>query len=135
MKNLLGYSAIAVATLTVLISSSCGKKKSPISPFEPEVTNLADNFQFQATALQNVSTSVTYQWSNSGTSANIDQSCAISAGTAGLTIMDNDGTQVYTGDLTQGGSFTSSQGTSGVWSIRLDIYDVDGTLNFRVQTP
>jgi len=117
------------------ILAGCGKKANPISPFQPEVTNMLDNFQFQATGLTNVSTSVSYNWENSGTSANVDQSCAITTGSAAIIINDAAGTEMYNGNLLDGGSFVSSQGTAGIWVITLNIYNVDGTVNFRVQKP
>ncbi|MEE9553921.1 MAG: hypothetical protein V3W18_06445 [candidate division Zixibacteria bacterium] len=128
-----------ITTILILAVSAiligCGKKANPISPFQPEVSNLQDNFQFQATGLTNMTTSVSYNWENSGTSANVDQSCAITAGSASVTISDVVGTEMYSGDLIEGGSFVSSQGTAGTWVITLSLYDVNGTVNFRVQTP
>ncbi|HEX6307087.1 MAG TPA: hypothetical protein VFZ69_02800 [Longimicrobiales bacterium] len=103
--------------------------------FEPEVANLPDNFQFQATAVTHVTQTVTYNWQNSGTTANVDQSGSITGGSAILRVRDDTGTLVYTGDLTSTGSFTSSVGTSGVWTIQLVLTNVSGNLNFRVQKP
>jgi hypothetical protein len=63
----------------------------------------------------------------------VDQSGTISAGTATLTIRDAAGTQVYTKSLTTTGSFVTSAGQSGAWTIQLVLNGVSGTLNFRVQ--
>jgi hypothetical protein len=135
MKTLLQSTTALVLAITMTILVGCGKDKAPLGPFEPEVSNIQDNFQFQATALENVSTSVTYDWENTGISANIDQSCEISSGAAAVTVLDADGTQVYVGNLQDDGSFSSAEGVTGMWSVRVDIYNVYGTLNFRVQKP
>lgn len=135
MKTLFQFRTALTLAATIIILGGCGRDKAPLGPFEPEVSNIQDNFQFQATALENVTTSVTYQWQNTGISANIDQSCAITSGAAAVTVLDAIGTQVYVGDLQDNGSFSSADGVTGLWSVRVDIYSVYGTLNFRVQKP
>lgn len=127
---------IAIVVIgTAVFMFGCGKEKAPLGPFQPEIANIQDDFQFQATALQNVSASVIYDWQNSGIAANVDQSCAITSGEAWLTVLDNDGTTVYSSNLQENGSFTSSEGVTGMWTIKVDIYNVYGTLNFRAQAP
>lgn len=127
--------AVLVLSLIALLVFACSKEKNPVSAFQPEIANNQNDFQFQATGLTNVTTTVTYPWDNTGTSANINQSCAITGGTAALSIMDASGREVYTGNLSDNGTFASIAGTSGAWTIRVDLYSVDGTLNFRVQAP
>jgi hypothetical protein len=119
----------------MLALAACGSDSITNPLIEPEVANLPDNFQFQATAVSHVSQTVTYNWPNSGTTANVDQSGSITAGTATLRVRDAGGSVVYTGDLTSTGSFTSITGTSGTWTIQLVLVDVSGNLNFRVQRP
>jgi hypothetical protein len=126
--------AFALISAIILIFG-CSKEKAPLGPFQPEIANIQDDFQFQATALQNVSASVIYEWQNSGIAANVDQSCSITSGEAWLTVLDNDGITVYSSDLQENGSFSSSEGITGIWTIKVDIYNVYGTMNFRVQAP
>lgn len=118
--------------LLALTALACS---DPLAPYQPEVTNAPGNFQFQATAMQSVTLTRDYTWSNSGTRANVDQSSAITGGTAVLTVRDAQGTQVYTSNLTTGGSTTTSAGTAGNWTIRIVFTTVSGTVNFRLQTP
>ncbi len=101
--------------------------------FQPEVANLTDNFQFQATGVTNVSQTLNYTWQNTGTAANVNQATTLTAGSATLTIFDASGTQVYTRSLTDNGTFATSTGTTGAWRINLALSGVSGTLNFRVQ--
>ena len=100
-----------------------------------QVTNATDNFQLQATALNNVSQTLTYLWQNTGTSANVNQSGTVTAGSATLTIIDQAGTTVYLANLGDTGTFQSSAGLAGGWTIRVELHGMSGTLNFRGQKP
>ena len=127
-------SIISVAALVVALIAGCSSNNS-LAPFSPEVANNPDTFQFQATGITNVSTTVVYTWTNTGTTANIDQSSAITNGSATVTVTDANSTEVYSGDLATGGSFTTSAGTAGDWTITVVINGLSGTLNFRAQKP
>lgn len=124
-----------VAAAVVIALAACGSDSVLDPRFEPEVANLTDNFQFQATAVTDITETVTYNWQNNGTRANINQSGTITSGTATLQIRDAAGIVVYTGNLASTGTFTSSTGAAGTWKIQLVLNDVSGTLNFRVQKP
>lgn len=120
--------------LALLVTAACGSGNSALNPaFQPQVANQTDNFQFQATGVKNVTQTLHYTWQNSGTSASINQACAITAGTAVITLLDANGNAVYSADLKANGTFTSLQGTAGAWSINVVLTNVNGTLNFRVQ--
>jgi hypothetical protein len=120
---------IAVGALVV---TGCGS--SPTSPgVNPEVANLTDTFQFQVTSMTNYTRTLTYSWENTGTVANVDQSCAITAGAGTLTLLDANGTQVYQRSLSLGGSAPSDPGVAGTWTIRVSFAETDGTINFRAQ--
>jgi hypothetical protein len=70
---------------------------------------------------------------NSGTAATVNQSSSVSGGDATLILKDNTGTTVYTKSLKQNGTFTTTAGVAGNWTIQLLANNVSGTLNFRVQ--
>lgn len=118
--------AFAVAVATACSSNS-------LAPFEPEITNAADNFQLQATGVSNVSTTLTYSWSNSGTQATINHATTTTAGTTLLVIKDNVGTTVYSKALTASLSEATAAGQAGTWTIQLTLTAYSGTLNFRAQ--
>ncbi len=84
-----------------------------LAPFQPEINNAPDNYQFQATALTNVTTTVQYTWQNSGTSATINHSSVVTTGTATLTVKDVNGTTVYSGALVASGTPTTTAGVAG----------------------
>ena len=118
----LGALALAVA---------CGD--DPLAPFQPEIANARDNFQFQVTGLRDVTTAREYDWEHTGTVANVNHSTALSAGTALLVIRDAGGTEVYRRSLAQGGTFQTSAGTAGRWRIRVELSRASGAVNFRAQ--
>src|SRR5512134_279442 len=100
-----------------------------------EVTNNADDFAIQATALDNISQTLVYEWQMSGTTANVDQSGSVSGGSGTLTITDDNGAEVYSRSLAQTGSVQTDAGTAGTWTIRIDLDGMSGVLNVRVQAP
>jgi hypothetical protein len=122
---------LTLMTCLMVLLSSCGD--DALAPFEPEIANVPDNFQFQATKVSRVSLTRDYTWQNSGSMASVDHSSAITGGSASVTIFDADGTQVYTSALKASGTEDTSVGTSGAWRIRVVLSSVSGTLNFRVQ--
>lgn len=129
MKNIVITTIIIMTTFLLL--NSC--KKNDLAAFNPEIINIKDNFQLQATSVTKVSDNLEYSWENSGTVANIDHSSVINGGTATVKILDASGTEVYNKDLSIDGSFTSNSGTNGVWTIKVELKKVEGDLNFRVQ--
>ena len=132
MKKLLtGVALLGLASLA-LVGAGCSDK-NPLAAFEPEIVNTADNFQFQATGVTNVSTVLTYSWENSGTRATIDHSSAVADGTTRLQILDADGVEVYSDSLRASVQHESAAGQAGTWTVRVTLQNVDGTLNFRAE--
>ena len=76
---------------------------------------------------------LTYSWENTGVSANVDQSCSIGDGSALITVMDSQGVEMYSGNLSEDGTFQTQEGHAGAWTIRVSLSGLEGTLNFRVQ--
>jgi hypothetical protein len=123
--------------LTMLVglalTAGCGNSTAPLTPFQPQINNAADNFQFQATDVTDVTWTFTYTWSNSGTAASVNQSTTITAGTATVIVYDKNGSQVYSQSLSANGTFPTTTGVSGGWTIKVVFTNYSGTVNFRVQ--
>ncbi len=130
-SNRLGLLPIVISAV-VLFAVSCGKD-DPMSPYQPEINNATDNFQFQITAAKNLDHSENYVWRNTGAQATINQSCAITGGSAILTVSDSTGTQVYQRNLADNGTFQTTPGAPGPWIVRVAFTNLDGTINFRAQ--
>ncbi len=123
-----------VAVTGTLLLTGCGDSSNGIGPENQlEVTNAQDQFQFQLTALDDVSDRRGYDWENTGTQATLDISEAITGGSATLTILDAAGTVVYDAEITENGPATTAVGLSGTWRIEVVLSKTTGTFNFRVQ--
>ncbi len=127
--------AIGMVLLALTLVGCGGSKNNSLAPFQPQISNLTDNFALQATGVSNVTSTLTYTWQNTGTSANVNQACVISAGTASLVILDANGTQVYSNNLSANGTFPTTAGVTGSWTIRVTLTSNSGDLNFRAQKP
>jgi hypothetical protein len=123
----------AVALTTVAVLAACSNSTGPLAPFQPQISNVADNFQFQATGVTNATWTYTYSWSNSGDSATVNQATTVTAGSATLTIFDKNGTQLYTQSLNANGTFGMTKGVAGAWTVKVAFVNYAGTVNFRVQ--
>jgi len=125
---------IAALACLGMLACGCGSDSNVIGPqVQPEIVNQVDSFAFQATGAENVTQTLVYTWSNTGVSANVDQSCSITGGVGTVVVRDAQNVTVYTGDLIDGGTFQTQTGTAGDWTIRVQLTHVSGTLNFRVQ--
>jgi hypothetical protein len=126
--------AVMAAAVVLTSVSILGCSDNPVSPGKDlQVANVADNFQFQVTALQNYSTSYQYTWANTGTAATVNQASSLTGGTAVLVVRDNAGTQVYARSQAENGTFDTTTGVAGSWTITLTTNKASGTINFRVQ--
>jgi hypothetical protein len=124
---------VLILLLASLAIAACSDSSGPLAPFQPQINNAPDNFQFQATGVTNVTWTYTYTWANSGTSASVNQSTTVTSGAATVTVLDANGVQVYTRSLSADGTFPTAAGATGNWTIRVVFTDYHGTVNFRVQ--
>lgn len=122
-----------LAAAALVLAVACDDAEDILAPYQPEIGNFQDNFQFQVTALRNVTTTVDYDWQHSGTVANVNQATQLSSGSALLVIRDAQGTEVYRRNLTDNGTFQTAAGTAGRWRIRVELSNATGAVNFRVQ--
>lgn len=119
---------------TLLVVAGCSD--NVIGPEnELEVANQVDTFEWQVTALDDVTQTLSYTWAMTGTVANVNQSAGPSGGTATVRILDDAGIEVYSRSLRDNGTFQTSTGTAGNWTIVVALDDVSGAVNFRVEKP
>jgi len=130
MRNVARRASLLAAIVAVLMEG-CGG--TSIAPFQPEIRNLTDTFEFQVTNARNVDQTLTYNWENTGTLANVNQDCKITDGSAQLMIRDPQDTLVYARSLADNGTFPTNAGVAGTWKIIVALSNFDGTINFRVQ--
>ena len=123
------------ALAALMLLAACGGSNATAPRYQPQVVNLANDFAFQVSALENVSDNVQYTWRNDGTSANVNQSPSNLTGTVSLVIVDANGTQVYSRSLAENGTFTTAAGVAGNWIVRVRFSRARGSVNFRLQKP
>ena len=131
-----GYCTVLLLTWFCVLTVGCSSDtpaSSPLSAFQPQIASNTDNFQFQVTAATNVTATVTYPWQNTGKSASVNQSSAITGGSAVVTLFDSLQIQRYTSSLSANGTFMTDTAGAGTWMIRVDLTNLSGTLNFRAQ--
>lgn len=115
-----------------LVLAACGSDGTTAPGRDPEIINDVDNFQYQITDVQGFSGSQLYTWQNTGTSATVNQSSAVTGGSVTLVIRDANGTEVYNSSLASDGTFPTDTGVAGNWTIRVSYTAGSGTVNFRV---
>jgi hypothetical protein len=115
----------------VVLLAACGDSTTAPGR-EPEIVNTTDNFQYQITEIQDFSGTQVFSWENTGTTATVNQSAAVSAGSATLVLRDANGVEVYSRSLADDGTFSSDAGTAGTWSVRVTYSGAEATVNFRL---
>ena len=127
------YKTAILAFCTLLAVAGCSNDQPVLPGVQPEVINNTDTFEFQVSSVVNYTGVWQYDWTTTGTIVDVDQSCAITGGTVTLRILDSDGVEVYSRNLTEGGSFTTEAGVTGQWRLVVALVEGSGTLNFRTE--
>jgi hypothetical protein len=100
----------------------------------PVLVNQTDNFSYQASNLDNANQTLTWTWTNTGSSAIIEHNSLVPHGITQMTIRDAAGKVVY--DLNIQLIYQETQntdsGTPGAWTIELALYGTTGELNFSL---
>ena len=122
-----------IVPILLIAIAAFGCDDNTLAAFEPEVTNVPDNFQMQATKVRAVSTTLNYRWQNTGTAAKISHATTTVFGRARVVIRDAAGAPVYESDLVPSLDAVSAAGTPGDWTIQVVFSRYSGNLNFRVQ--
>ena len=126
-----GLLLTSLAATALALQVACSD--DPLAPFQPEVSNVADNFQLQATNVATVTATRTYTWQNTGTRATVNHSTTLTGGTIHLTIRDAAGTVVYDKGLVPSLNEPTSVGTAGSWTVVVSMTGYSGSINFRAQ--
>ena len=124
----------AMYLVIALALFSCGKDTNKLADFDIDtLKNQTNTFEFQVSNIKDVEDDVSYTWTNEGTKAKVDLSSTLSSGSGTITIKDAAGTTVYSSDITVDGSFDTTEGASGSWTIEVKLSEASGTLNFSVE--
>ena len=133
MRSLVFQLAVCLI-LMATIGCSTGNGGTPLPPaFLPHVVDSQDDFQFAVTGVSKVTQTLTYQWQNTGDAATIDQTGSVSAGSAMIKVLDASNSTVYSADLNSSGSFVSTTGAAGLWTIQVVLSKTSGAISFHLQ--
>jgi hypothetical protein len=125
-----------LVTLAALaLASACEQRVTTPPLFEPQVVILPNEFSLQVSSLDNVTDERVYTWQSDGAAATVNQVPTGLTGTVSLFVLDGAGTQVYQHALTDTGTFTTSPGAPGSWSVRVHLEDAKGGFSFHLKKP
>ena len=110
----------------------CDERVLTEPKYQPQVINVRNDFAFQVTGLDVFTSDAVYTWESDGTAASVMQSPSVLTGTAMLFIADGAGVQVYQRSLGENGTFTTTAGVPGTWTVRLKFLEASGAASFRV---
>ena len=127
------HTRLALAALLALAPlAACDTRVVTEPQYQLQVINLRNDFTFQAAGLEAFTSDVVYSWESDGTAASVIQSPTLLTGTATLFIADGSGAQVYQRSLAENGTFATTTGVAGTWTVRLKFLEASGTASFRV---
>jgi len=121
--------------VALALLGGCDTRVATGPAFQPQVVNVANDFAFQANALDGVNGVREYTWQSDGSAASVSQLPSNLSGTVSLFILDGGGTQVYQHALTDTGTFTTAAGAAGSWTVRVRLEDASGSVTFHVRKP
>jgi hypothetical protein len=120
------------ALVAVTLLAACDTRVVTEPEFQPQVINLRNDFAFQISGLADFTNDVVYTWTSDGTAASVTQMPTVLTGTATLFILDGAGAQVYQRSLGENGSFTTTAGVPGNWTLHVKFQEASGSASFRV---
>jgi len=123
---------VSAPALALVLLSACDTRVVTEPQYQMQVINLRNDFTFQVAGLEEFSSDVVYSWQSDGTAASVSQSPMVLTGTAMLFISDGAGVQVYQRSLGENGTFATTTGVPGTWTVRLKFLEASGTASFRV---
>jgi len=135
VREILRMALASAAAIGLLAVAACGSDNVLGPDNQVQVSNNADTFEWQASSMDNVSQTLSYDWTMTGTTADVNQSSAVTGGSATLTVTDDAGTVVYTANLSQNGTFTTDAGVAGTWTVEVRLSGTSGMVNFRLEKP
>ena len=123
----------ALAALALLAACETAIVTEPV--YQPQIINIRNDFAYQVTGLDVFTTDVIYAWESDGRPASVLQSPSVLTGAATLFIADGAGAQVYQRSLAENGTFMTTAGTPGTWTVRLKFLEASGSATFHLTKP
>ena len=119
--------------LAVSLTGACDTRRPFVPPLSPQVVNIRNSFAFQANGLFGVFDDVNFRWQIDGTTATVIQTPTALLGSATVFVFDARGEQVYQRTLAENGTFTTTAGVPGTWTIHLHFADASGNVALQLE--
>lgn len=124
-----------VALYALALLAACDTRVVTPPVYEPQVINAPNDFAYQVTGLDFFTSDVLYDWVSDGRPARVQQSPSVLTGSALLFIADATGVQVYQRSLAENGTFMTTAGVPGRWTVRLRFLEASGAATFHLTKP
>jgi hypothetical protein len=121
--------------LVLALLAACDTRVVTEPVYQPQIINIRNDFAYQVTGLDAFTSDVVYSWVSDGSAASVVQSPNVLTGTATLFIADASGAQVYQRSLAENGTFTTTAGVPGTWTVRLKFTEASGDATFHLTKP
>jgi hypothetical protein len=121
--------------LVLALLAACDTRVVTEPVYQPQIINIRNDFAYQVTGLDEFTSDVVYSWVSDGSAASVVQSPNVLTGTATLFIADASGAQVYQRSLAENGTFTTTAGVPGTWTVRLKFTEASGDATFHLTKP
>ena len=119
-------------SVALMVVAACNRGH-PFEPGnQPEFSNDTNLFQWQAVAMDNNSEVLNYTWTTTGAWAMVEQIPEFTGGTALLRIWDAAGVPVYARDLDKFGTYPTTVGQAGSWTVEVRVSGASGTVRFSI---
>ena len=127
------FAPFTVIALALLAACDTAIVVEPV--YQPQIVNVRNDFAYQVLGLDVFTSDVVYAWQSDGAAATVMQSPNVLTGTATLFIADGSGAQVYQRSLGENGTFTTTAGVPGTWTVRLKFQEASGDATFHLTKP
>lgn len=118
--------------LALALLAACDQAIVSEPVYQPQIVNIKNDFAYQVIGLDAFTSDVVYSWQSDGSAATVMQAPNVLTGAATLFIADGSGAQVYQRSLAENGTFTTTTGVPGTWTVRLKFQEASGDATFHL---
>lgn len=125
-RRALGIAAVVFAAMFAFLDCT-----DFVAPYAPTVKDTVNYFEYSV-PVNGVTTTSRYFWETTGTAATVNLMSTVTAGSATITIFDDDSAAIFTHALDGSGPVGTGSGSAGFWRIQVELTNTSGSLHFTV---
>jgi hypothetical protein len=126
-----GRRALGIAAVLATVTVTFLECTDFVAPYAPMVVDSLDYFEYTV-PVDGVTTTSRYFWPTTGTAATVNLMSTVTAGTATMTIADDDSAVIFMHAVDGSGPVGTGIGSAGYWKITVALTNARGTLHFTV---